>query len=29
MHLLFFVALVCAVAGLALPKIFAIIGRRR
>jgi len=29
MNLLFFIALFCALAGLALPKLFAVIGRRR
>jgi hypothetical protein len=29
MHLLFFVAILCALAGLVLPKLFALFGRRR
>lgn len=29
MNLLFFVALFCALVGLALPKLFAMMGRRR
>jgi hypothetical protein len=29
MKLLFFGALVCVLAGLALPKVFALMGRRR
>lgn len=29
MNVLFLIALACAVAGLALPKVFALMGRRR
>jgi hypothetical protein len=29
MNLLFLIALICALAGLAIPKVFALIGRRR
>jgi len=29
MNLLFLIALLCALAGLALPKLFALMGRRR
>jgi len=29
MNLLFFLALICALAGLALPKLFQLMGRRR
>jgi hypothetical protein len=29
MNLLFFVAVLCAVAGLVLPKLFTLFGRRR